>query len=407
MEMLRPRGLPPREELLVVHRLRKQLAKLKDCIENTPPKNVRIKGIMTNTTCAHGCRHCGVSCGEYSEGRAISLDTIERAGRTGLLRRDVILSGGEPLDHPEILEMAPRFHGNIDVTNGFSGSSGGPLERQHILRGMGDAIARTEISVHALDRWEGKNHGRDEVISYLVGEGYTPLVRVITEAGKEMEAARALFWSIGRILENEKIRERAREIVSWGGIPFVKLIGNSVSLVSKFGRGMLLRGLLTENLSIQGDIMKLLREDRMEKVRGKLGGTFLMPDGTLVSAFMLCDYFAKVEVGSVDDSQERLRANLREALLDFVERRLGRSVGESRDEIRESFENANRISASKIAFWQAFRHDMEAYDAIMGVETALSRCGVEWNANQVVSRHLNLEYGEAARMAPDHAIFLY
>lgn len=397
---------PPREELLIAHRLRKQLAKLKDCIEEMPPKNVRIKGIITNTTCAHGCRHCGVSCGEYSEDWAIRLSVVEEARKSGLLRRDAVLSGGEPLDHPEIVELAGRFGGNIDVTNGFSGSTGKISGRRRILEGLDDAITRTGISLHALDRWEGRNSGRDEVLSYLSGNGYMPTVRVITEGGKEKEAARALFWAIGSMLEDKKVRERARESVSPESVPFVRLEGNSVSIVSKFGRGRRLDGLLTENLSLQSDIVNLLLEERLEEVRRKLGGTFLMPDGRLVSAFMLLDYFSAVDVGSIGDSPERLRANLREALLDFTRCKLGRSVERSREEIRESFRNADRISESRIAFWQAFRHDKGAHDAIMEVEASLSRCGVKWDANATVTRHVYLEYGAAARRIPEHMAFL-
>ena len=114
---------------------------------------VKIQAISTDSACGHGCRHCGNCTRPKNQSDPILLEDIKLAKGRGLIGWGAQLTGGEPLDHPQIediFDMLADLGMFLGATNGFSERERWYEQHKEILEVAGRFIS--EVSFHTFDR---------------------------------------------------------------------------------------------------------------------------------------------------------------------------------------------------------------------------------------------------------------
>ncbi|MEK6979111.1 MAG: radical SAM protein [Candidatus Micrarchaeota archaeon] len=328
--------------------LREKLGHMVVLAETVSP---RVHSIMVTTGCDHGCRFCYLPSVPHGRGESISLETIRKAIVTLGLYKSPVLTGGEPLDHPDIAAIVTATNGKIDFTNGFS-TEIQPQRCVEILNKVSNRIQAVSFSIHEKDA--GSNPGRDIVLKHAVltrPEPYT--LKFLVEFGKGYEILDAWLDTLLTLVCDKQIQSAMRENVSVSNhiaaLPGIQLINFNPSPIAKVGRGLKLDGIYV------GDEISFIPEafDSVDKI---IGGSVLFPDGRLASLFLQCSGQMTTNIfATLDDAPDVQKRALRSMLNEYLSEKLARSDEAFEREAHHYFEREFQLLNFLIEFLSTFR----------------------------------------------------
>jgi hypothetical protein len=335
-----------------------------------------IVGVMTTTGCHHACKHCGECAPAYEKGQVITLDTIHKARQT-LGFNTPNLTGGEPLDHPQILEILDVTEGRVEITNGFSPFVHPKENWSTILDGV---VFDGSVSFQIFDRWNGVSEGRDAVIKYLILNASECNVRLIAIPSNVKDTIIAWAKTILRLLSDEQVLESLRTDTFsrdlFSGLPCIGDV--SISTVLKTGRGQLLSDALWSNriscsLNLPDFSKPLDPED------APFGGTFLDPNGTLGAYFLACNHWfhhKKARIGAtIHDDVDMVQERLVRKLVDYFEEKLQRDDAIFESELFRMADNTRLDLELERHIWLA-RYDPEVIKLFEEINRTLTSNGI-------------------------------
>jgi len=138
--------------------------------------------------CYDTCNHCYMSAVPISKAKYI--DTEDMLNFAELIGRDIGLSGGEPLIHPDILEILENIERPEILTSGFALSKRNP-KRKELLEALVKSKARMKVAspdepFHSLT-WDDV----DEIRDFIKSQGYNP--RKLGYSSKKEETFRKVL----------------------------------------------------------------------------------------------------------------------------------------------------------------------------------------------------------------------
>lgn len=300
----------------------------------------RIMGVAVTNGCDHNCRFCFFDSVPLRKARYIGMEAISVASEKLGLLQPVSLTGGEPLDHPNIVRLARWTGGRIPTTNGFSLIES-EEECVRTLKPILDKIMG--VSFHAHGR---ENPGRLLVMKQMLLHGITPEAGFIAELGEEEKLLHAWLATLMKILRDPDIRVALADPKV--GDAFVRLFGVGkdstlrLSLLERSGKGADLNGLNVSSLSIN----ELLFENGVQEA---LHYTLLLPDGSLVPNLFY--YYLARKPGphvfaNITDPADAIRSKLQASVIGFIDRALSRDDAQMRNEVVAHYENCDSRIAS-------------------------------------------------------------
>ena len=344
---------PSKSELLLyAWQLREKLSHMTVLAETISPL---VHSIMVTTECDHGCRFCYLPSVPRARGGSISLETIRKAIVTLGLYKSPVLTGGEPLDHPDIVAIATATNGKIDFTNGFSTE----IQPQHcieILNAISGRIQAVSFSIHEKDA--GANSGRDIVLKHAILTRTEPYrIKFLVEFGKGYEILDAWLDTLLTMVHDEQIQSammvdgRVSEHIA--ALPGIQQINFNFSPIAKVGRGLKLNG------TYVGDEISFIPES-FDMVDEIVGGSVLYPDGRLASLFLQCSGQMTTNIfATLDDTPTVQERALRSMLHEYLSEKLTRSDAEFEREALHYFERRYQLLNFLIDFLSAFkRHEI-------------------------------------------------
>ena len=317
-----------------------------------------VHSIMVTTECDHGCRFCYLPSVPRGRGGSISLETIQKAIVTLGLYKSPVLTGGEPLDYPDIAAIATATNGKIDFTNGFSTE----IQPQHcveILNAISDRIQAVSFSIHEKDA--GANPGRDIMLKHAILTRPEPYkLKFLVEFGKGYELLDAWLDTLLTMVHDEQIQGAMKEDTRVSSnigrvsnhiaaLPGIQQINFNFSPIAKVGRGLKLNG------TYVGDEISFMSET-FDPVDEILGGSVLYPDGRLASLFLQCSCQMTTNIfATLDDAPKVQERALRFMLHEYLSEKLARSDAEFEREARHYFERKSQMLNFLIDFLSTFR----------------------------------------------------
>ncbi|HIH22276.1 TPA: radical SAM protein [Candidatus Micrarchaeota archaeon] len=305
----------------------------------------KVVGIMTTTGCHHRCAHCGEASPPYEKGKIISLDTVRAAGEK-LGFENVCLTGGEPLDHPDIVQIQLLTKGNIYATNGFSPFVH-PREKWAAI--LKELDFGSHISFHLFDRWNGINEGRDAAIKYLLINGKDVVMAFLTTPQNVKETLIAWLKTISRILDDaEMLRTPATAVELGYSLANLPIVGFSPVCSPVWKTGMASKGfegIWSENVTVlsRADDSRERDLKGFSNSNGQVNGILLEPSGDLGSWFLSCPNWMehkRARIGSsITDSKETIASRLTETVLRFFTENLDRKEEDWKREVEQLVDN--------------------------------------------------------------------
>jgi hypothetical protein len=254
----------------------------------------------------------------------------------------LVITGGEPLDHPHITDIVERgLFSRIPFTNGFSRTME-PEAATRVLAKVANRIGAISFHVH-----DHANVGRDEVLKFFLRQGETPNIQFLIEPGKEKELLLGWADTLLRLLQDPVLTIKLADPQVYEA--FYRLFGVAVGVTTntgviyRSGRGVALHGLDAEKLSIRPTMVD-------HGTLRSLHGVHLLPDGGLVPSFFSCSLIrepGKYVFATLDDSKTAIKARLREVILAHIASRLNQTEDGFRQEVQEHFRYMDtRISSA-------------------------------------------------------------
>ncbi|MGV8177086.1 MAG: radical SAM protein [Candidatus Bilamarchaeaceae archaeon] len=254
-------------------------------------KKASVFSVDVNSTCGHGCGFCARSCRSYDGGNAIQPETVRSAREKFGFLRGALLTGGEPLDHPRIAELAKISGGVISTSNGFSDSTHLPstwdavlpVAFKHVLDGRGREGRGVSVSFSIFDRWKGESPGRDALISFCIKNNIRVKPRLFARKWAEAETYISWLDTVARVAGSVPIPPKA----------LFALLSETPFFFFGVGRGAESGGMPFSWPSTVFSFDELFTPIRVEslcnKVASDLPGLRLNPDGSLSSYYLCCN----------------------------------------------------------------------------------------------------------------------
>ncbi|MFA5049798.1 MAG: radical SAM protein [Candidatus Micrarchaeia archaeon] len=322
-------------------------------------RQLKVGAIVVNQGCAHQCSFCMASVPYFNEKLLLPLEIIRMAKARIDFATDILLTGGEPLEHPEIIKIAEMCSNGFSiVTNGFSGE-GIPKDKWqetlNSLNGIKDGVI--EVSFHLLDRWKGNKPGRNIILKNKIFDTAKFCARLLCELGSEQQTITTYLNTILDILETT-FKSRYCKVNAFGyqilegtminelySLPVLPLLP---LIIQKVGKGKDMVGLSNTN-----NILPSLRKryfsnslNIIESTTDEISKLILLTNGKLLPACLSLDGTTYDDeeyiIGTVDDSHEKLVQNLKEAIKRYCDREKDISNDRLESNILESIED-NRL----------------------------------------------------------------
>lgn len=306
----------------------------------------RISSIAVTDGCNHGCRFCFFNAVPLHRAKYIGMEAIQLASETLGFVQPIALTGGEPLDHPNIVRLLRFTRGHLPTTNGFS-----LIESEEecvaTLRPILRKIQGVSFNVHDTPN----NPGRILVMKQLLLHGITPEVGFVAELGEEEKLLRGWIKTLHLLVTDPELRTAFHDPKV--RTAFLKLFGMNrdsvlrLSLLERSGKGANLEGLDVRSLSMN----ELIFENGIQE---SVHYTLMLPNGDLIPNLFY--YYLAREPGlhifaNICDPLPVIQSGLQHAVRGFLAERLARDEDDVRNEVHAHYENADARITSFMFFF--------------------------------------------------------
>jgi hypothetical protein len=338
-----------------------------------------IHAVMVSDSCGHRCDFCAVHASSMEKGKSITLELLNEAASKLAIFAPTLITGGEPLDHPDIEVIADRLPISIiSFTNGFSNVE--PERCVGVLNKIGRLLG--QISYHANDRYgEEGNTGRLLVLKYMLLTGREFPLKFLVKFGEERKLLLSWLDTLEALVFDEQVQsaiQNQRVLNAVLGLPLVKQTNFQVTPI--------LRGTLDSDLKLISHGGRTITRGLAEiPPADAVHGIMLLPDGRLNPYLFPCRYLVdpkEMAFASICDDKDVIKKRLREMVLAYIGPMANRTDAELDEEVLRHASHLEKI-ADMVVGLHSLLKTQEVRLKILGIHRELARVlGINFTADE-------------------------